>query len=56
MSNQSKAIQIATNSIYSHCGIIIIENKKLFVVEAIQPVTKTSLNNFINRGINFSGY
>ena len=52
MSNQSKAIQIATNSIYSHCGIIIIENKKLFVVEAIQPVTKTSLNNFINRRVN----
>jgi uncharacterized protein YycO len=52
MSSQSKAIQIATNSIYSHCGIIYIENDKKFVIEAGDPVCKTNLNEFIKRGKN----
>ena len=50
LSSQSKAIQLATNSKYSHCGIIFIENNQPFVFEAVQPVKKTSLNVWINSG------
>lgn len=50
LSNQSKAIQLATNSQYSHCGIILIENGQYFVLEAVQPVKKTALNKWIARG------
>ncbi len=51
-SNQSKAIQIATNSKYSHMGIIYKEGKNYFVYEAIQPVQITKLEDWINRGEN----
>ena len=51
-SSQSKAIQIATGSKYSHMGIIYIENGKYFLYEAIQPVTLTPLNKWIKRGEN----
>jgi len=51
-SNQSKAIQIATNSKYSHMGIIYKESEKYFVYEAIQPVQITKLEDWINRGEN----
>ncbi len=51
-SSQSEAIQIATNSEYSHMGIIYIENGEYFVFEAVQPVKVTSLNEWINRGKN----
>src|SRR5688572_11068274 len=39
----SRAIQLATHSKYSHCGILFYDNGKPFVYEAIQPVTKTPL-------------
>ena len=42
-STQSKAIQYATKSKYSHCGIVFFENGKPFVYEAVQPVKKTPL-------------
>lgn len=51
-SNQSKAIQLATNSKYSHVGIIYNNNNKFFVYEAVQPVKLTPLNHWINRGLN----
>jgi hypothetical protein len=51
-SGQSKAIQLATGSKYSHCGIIYIENGKYFVFEAVQPVKKTPLDEWISRGKN----
>jgi len=50
LSGQSKAIQIATGSKYSHCGIIFIENGHSFVFEAIQPVQLTPLEKWIARG------
>lgn len=50
LSGQSKAIQIATKSKYSHCGIIYIENGRFYVFEAIQPVKKTPLDKWIARG------
>ena len=52
LSNQSKAIQVATNSKYSHCGIVFIENDTFYVFEAIQPVKKTELKKWIKRGEN----
>jgi len=52
LSRQSKAIQIATGSKYSHCGIIYKENGKYLVYEAVQPVKTTSLDKWIARGEN----
>jgi uncharacterized protein YycO len=49
-SSQSKAIQLASNSKYSHCGIIFIENNQTYVFEAVQPVKKTRLEEWIARG------
>lgn len=52
LSQQSKAIQLATNSKYSHCGIIYIDNGNLYVFEAVQPVKTTPLDKWIARGEN----
>ena len=51
-SGQSKAIQIATGSKYSHMGIIYKQGNDFFVYEAVQPVKLTSLNDWIKRGEN----
>lgn len=51
-SAQSQAIQLATHSKYSHCGIVYQDNGKWLVFEAIQPVTATPLDNWIVRGEN----
>jgi hypothetical protein len=51
-SGQSKAIQLATKSRYSHVGIIHKENGVYYVYEAIQPVKLTKLNDWIKRGEN----
>ena len=51
-SSQSKAIQLATNSKYSHMGIIYENDEKFYVYEAIQPVKLTPLKEWINRGEN----
>ena len=51
-SNQSQAIQIATNSKYSHMGLLYKKGNDFFVYEAIQPVKFTKLNTWINRGKN----
>ena len=47
---QSLAVQKATLSKYSHVGILFLENNEWFVYEAIQPVVKSKLANFIRRG------
>ena len=51
-SDQSKAIQIATNSKYSHMGILYKNGSDFFVYEAIQPVKLTPLSDWIKRGKN----
>ena len=53
-SSQSKAIQLATNSPYSHMGIIYIKDNKPYVFEAVQPVKLTPFNTWIKRGQNAS--
>ena len=50
LSGQSKAIQLATKSKYSHCGIIFKDGNDYFVFEAIQPVKRTPLYKWIARG------
>jgi Permuted papain-like amidase enzyme, YaeF/YiiX, C92 family len=52
LSQQSKAIQLATHSKFSHCGIIYKINSDYFVFEAVQPVKLTSLVKWIARGDN----
>lgn len=49
-SAQSQAIQLATKSKYSHCGIVYKDGDKYFVFEAIQPVQITPLEKWIARG------
>ncbi len=50
-SSQSKAIQIATNSKYSHCGIIFLDGADYFVFEAGDQVQRTPLKEWIARGV-----
>ena len=50
LSRQSKAIQLATKSKYSHCGLIYKEGNKFYVFEAVQPVKRTPLDKWIARG------
>jgi hypothetical protein len=52
LSSQSKAIQHATKSQYSHCGIIYKMNGLYYVFEAIQPIKTTPLDKWIARGKN----
>ncbi|WP_291134126.1 YiiX family permuted papain-like enzyme [Flavobacterium sp. UBA7663] len=49
-SKQCEAVKIATNSKFSHCGIIFIENGKTYVYEAVQPVKMTLLEDWISHG------
>jgi uncharacterized protein YycO len=52
LSSQSKAIQVATHSKYSHCGLIYKDRNDFFVFEAIQTVKRTPLDKWIARGEN----
>ncbi|HYC59337.1 MAG TPA: YiiX family permuted papain-like enzyme [Thermoanaerobaculia bacterium] len=49
-SSQSRAIQLATKSRYSHMGILYRDGKRWFVYEAVQPVKLTPLDAWIRRG------
>ncbi len=49
-SSQSKAIQLATMSKYSHMGVIYKKDDEYYVFEAIQPVKSTPLTDWIKRG------
>ena len=51
-SSQSKAIQIATKSPYSHVGNVYIKDGKPYVYEAISRVSLTPMKNWISRGEN----
>ncbi|MEO5673296.1 MAG: YiiX/YebB-like N1pC/P60 family cysteine hydrolase [Chitinophagales bacterium] len=50
ISGQSNAIQLATKSKYSHCGLIYKDGNDFYVFEAIQPVKWTPLDKWIARG------
>ena len=49
-SAQSRAIQLATHSEYSHCGILFLRGDEWRVFEAVQPVGETSLAAWVARG------
>jgi len=49
-SKQCEAVRIATNSKFSHCGIIYDINGKWFVFEAVQPVKLTPFDEWIQHG------
>src|SRR6476660_218209 len=49
-SKQCEAVRIATNSKFSHCGIVFIKKGKKYVFEAVQPVKYTSLEAWITHG------
>ena len=52
LSSQSQYIQLATNSKYSHLGVVYQINDQWYVYEAIQPVQLTPLDLWIKRGEN----
>lgn len=49
-SRQCEAVKLATHSEYSHVGIIFEDNGEWMVYEAVQPVKKTPINDWIQRG------
>lgn len=49
-SAQSQAIQLATHSKFSHCGIVFKKGGKFYVYEAVQPVSLTPFAKWITRG------
>ena len=49
-SSQSLAIQLATQSPYSHMGIVYVRDGEPLVFEAVQPVKLTPLRAWIERG------
>lgn len=50
LSSQSKAIQLATKSPYSHMGIVYRQKGKWYVFEASRTVKLTPLDEWVNRG------
>lgn len=50
LSSQSRAIQAATHSKYSHMGIVFLDGGKAYVHEAVGPVKETPLETWISRG------
>lgn len=49
-SPQALAVQLATHSSYSHCGVLFEEEGKWWVFEAVQPVSRCPLNDWVRRG------
>ncbi|MBI1970290.1 hypothetical protein HYS47_00935 [Candidatus Woesearchaeota archaeon] len=50
-STQSPFIQLATDSPYTHMGMIVERKGGLYVIEAVEPVKYTTLNAWIARGV-----
>lgn len=46
---QGRAIIDATNSPYTHCGVVFLQAGKTMVLEAVEPVGITSVENFSAR-------
>lgn len=49
-SRQARAIELATNSEFSHVGIVYVTDNGTFIYEAVQPVKLTPINQWIQRG------
>lgn len=53
---QSDAVRAATDSPFTHCGVVFKHDGKWMVMEAIQPVQITPLDDFIDRSLPNSLY
>jgi uncharacterized protein YycO len=51
-SGQTKAIQLATHSEYSHVGVLWVENDEVKVLEAVEPVKITTFETWKQLGEN----
>lgn len=49
-SAQGLAIALATGSAYTHVGLVERSGDQLFVIEAVQPVRRAPLDEFVRRG------
>jgi hypothetical protein len=49
ISPQCEAIRQATHSVWTHCGMVFKQDGKLYVYEAIEPVTYTELEEWAAR-------
>ena len=49
-SAQCEAVRIATNSKFSHCGILLVIDGKKMIFEAVQPVKLTPVQDWITHG------
>ena len=47
-----EAIKLATGSKYSHCAIVLQDRTGLFVFEAVEPVRRVSIEEWIGQGTN----
>lgn len=47
---ESLAIQLATDSPYSHVGIVLVRDGEPYVWEAIHPVSRTPFSEWVKRG------
>ena len=50
-SSQSRAIQLATGSRYSHVGVVVLRDGKPHVYEAVGPVQTIPLKRWVARGV-----
>lgn len=50
-SSQSAALQAATGSRYTHVGLIVVDGETVTVLEAVEPVKETPLDEWIARGV-----
>ncbi len=46
-----EAIKLATGSQYSHCAIVLKDENGLFVFEAVEPVRRVEIEDWIDQGI-----
>ena len=46
---QGKAVEAATGSKFTHCGIVFEKNDTLYVLEAVQPIQVVTLKDFRKR-------
>lgn len=49
-SKQSPLIQYATGSVWSHCGIVVMKNNELYVLEASNVVKLTPYDDWFDKG------
>lgn len=50
-SAQSEAVALATHSALTHMGLVLFEDGKFWVYEAVQPVQRTPLEAWVARGV-----